>query len=81
MKPDAYFNEYCSNTLAGSSNQHYYERKSEEPFSARSFYKIARGGRFCYSLLFSDIISSPFRRLTAPEAAARAMLSSVPQML
>jgi len=61
-----YFDTYSSNSLAGSSNQYFFENIGGEEQLSRSFYRIERGGRRRYSLLFSDMISSPFRSLIAP---------------
>lgn len=55
-----YFNEYSSNTIAGSSNQHFFTMENGEVRTSRAFYKIAVGGKFRYSLLFSNIIDSTF---------------------
>lgn len=53
-----YFDTYVSNSVAGSGNQLYYS--AEGIRTGRVFYKIACGGRYDYSLLFSNIIDSTF---------------------
>lgn len=53
-----YFSTYTSNTIAGSGNQRFFT--AETPRTGRVFYKIACGGTYSYSLLFSNIIDSTF---------------------
>lgn len=53
-----FFSTYTSNTVAGSGNQWCFT--AEYPQTGRVFYKIACGGKFSYSLLFSNIIDSTF---------------------
>ena len=56
-----YFEEYVSNTLAGTSNQRFFLRKdSEKTDTSRTFYKIFAGGELEYSILFSNSIDSTF---------------------
>lgn len=52
-----YFNNYVSNTTVGSSSQTFF---SSEHGVGRVFYRLSCGGRFQYSLLFSNIIDSTF---------------------
>ena len=54
-----YFETYSSNTVAGSSNQTFFLSDGREHIG-RVFYKIAHGGEYNYSLLFSNIIDSTF---------------------
>ena len=54
-----YFDRYVSNTYAGSSNQFYFE-SDNEVHTGRLFYKIAVGGKFNYSFLFTNIIDGTF---------------------
>lgn len=56
-----YFNEFTSNTCAGSGNQSYF--LPEDPARVqvgRVFYKVFSGGTFRWSILFSNIIDSTF---------------------
>ncbi len=56
-----YFDEYVSNTLAGSANQLFFETDDENKVSTgRVFYKIFSGGEYEYSILFSNVIDSTF---------------------
>ena len=55
-----YFNQYVSNTYAGSGNQYYFSTEEGERRTGRVFYKIAAGGEYDYSILFSNIIDSTF---------------------
>ena len=55
-----YFDEYVSNTYAGSSNQLYFTMQDGEIRTGRIFYQISVGGKYPYSLLFSNIIDSTF---------------------
>ena len=51
------FNEYASNTLAGTSNQLFF---GSDLKVARAFYKAFVGGENTYSLMFSNIIDSTY---------------------
>ena len=55
-----YFKQYVSNTLAGSSNQLFFESNDEVVHTGRMYYKIFQGGLWEYSLLFSNIIDSTY---------------------
>ena len=55
-----YFDRFTSNTYAGSGNQLYFNMVEGEVRTGRVFYKIACGGRYNYSILFSNIIDSTF---------------------
>lgn len=55
-----FFEKYTSNSLAGSSNQLFFEMQNTEIRTGRIFYKIFKGGTFGYSLLFSNTIDSTF---------------------
>ena len=54
-----YFKNYVSNTLAGSSMQHFFESDNKS-HTGRVFYKVFLSGEFQYSLLFSNIIDSTY---------------------
>lgn len=54
-----YFDTYVSNTTAGSANQHFFGT-DENVQTGRVYYKIFCGGRFEYSLLYSNTIDSTF---------------------
>lgn len=51
---------YASNTLASSGNQYYFETDARIIQKGRVFYKLACGGRYKYSLLFTNIIDSTY---------------------
>lgn len=53
-----YFETYVSNSVAGSANQLFFS--ADRPQTGRIFYKIACGGEYSYSLLFSNVIDSTF---------------------
>lgn len=55
-----YFEQYTSNTYAGSGNQLYFNMQEGEIRTGRIFYKISVGGEYNYSILFSNIIDSTF---------------------
>ena len=55
-----YFDEFVSNTLAGSSTQSFFDADENGVMTGRAFYKIFTGGTFNYSLLFSNITDSTF---------------------
>lgn len=56
-----YFKEFWSNTLAGSGNQYFFLNDKElEIRKGRLFYKIFKGGKYRYSLLFSNIVDSTY---------------------
>lgn len=55
-----YFETFTSNTYAGSANQLYFEMKEYEVRIGRIFYKISVGGKYNYSILFSNIIDSTY---------------------
>ena len=51
-----YFKKFSSNTYAGSGNQLYFGTEENEIRTGRLFYKISFGGKYNYSVLFSNII-------------------------
>ena len=53
-----FFKEYVSNTLAGTSNQLFFD--GSKTATGRVFYKIYKGGMYEYSFLFSNIIDSTY---------------------
>ena len=55
-----YFEQYTSNTYAGSGNQLYFHMRDGETRTGRVFYKIAVGGEYHYSILFSNIMDSTY---------------------
>lgn len=56
-----YFEKYTSNTAGASGNQYIFTNDDEnEVLTSRVFYKISFGGRYNYSLLFSNILDSTF---------------------
>lgn len=57
-----YFNNYVSNTLAGTSNQLYFDNSAANGAASDGmmFYKATVGGEFEYSLLFSNSIDSTY---------------------
>lgn len=54
------FENYSSNTYAGSGNQHFFNMDDGELRVGRILYKISVGGEYNYSLLFSNIIDSTY---------------------
>ena len=56
----SYFENFKSNTYAGSGNQLYFTMDENEIRTGRAFYKISVGGKYNYSILFSNIIDSTF---------------------
>lgn len=54
-----YFENFVSNTYAGSGNQLILDTKGKTR-TGRLFYKISVGGEYDYSLLFSNIIDSTY---------------------
>lgn len=55
-----FFEEFTSNTYAGSSNQLFFCMADGESRKGRVFYKISTGGKYNYSFLFSNIIDSTY---------------------
>ncbi len=63
-----YFEKYVSNTLAGSSNQSFFITDNKDcEYTGRVFYKIFCGGKFNYSLLFSNMTDSSYRGVNAAD--------------
>lgn len=54
------FEKYSSNTYAGSGNQLFFTSDEKEVHTGRVFYKISVGGKYNYSLLFSNIMDSTY---------------------
>lgn len=52
-----HFNSYISNTIAGSANQFIFSTSLD---TSRVFYKITRGGKHTYSLIFTNTIDSTY---------------------
>ena len=55
-----YFEQFTSNSYAGSSNQFYFNMNEGEIRTGRIYYKISVGGEYNYSVLFSNIIDSTY---------------------
>ena len=55
-----WFKTYGSNTLAGSGNQSFFLTGDDRIHKGRVYYKVFAGGRYQYSLLFSNIIDSTY---------------------
>lgn len=55
-----WFHTYKSNTLAGSGNQYYFVPEDQKPRTGRIYYKVYAGGKYNYSLLFSNVMDSTF---------------------
>ncbi|MBQ3141238.1 MAG: SGNH/GDSL hydrolase family protein, partial [Clostridia bacterium] len=55
-----YFTQFTSNTCAAGGNQHFFTMQPDEIRTGRVFYRIAVGGEYRYSLLFSNVIDSTF---------------------
>lgn len=51
---------YTSNTLGASANQLFFESNVLEIHKGRVFYKITHGGKYSYSLLFTNIIDTTY---------------------
>lgn len=64
MKEKEYFEKYVSNTLAGTSNQTYFDFSATEAkngfATGYAFYKIFKSGNFNYSLFFSNTVDGTF---------------------
>ena len=54
---------FFSNTTAGCANQHYF-LSDGKPIKSRAYFKITAGGEYNYSLLFSGILDSSYRRIS-----------------
>ena len=55
-----FFDQYTSNSLAGSGNQLFFNMEEGEVLTGRILYKITSSGEHHYSLLFSNIIDSTY---------------------
>ncbi len=55
-----YFDNFRSNTYAGSGNQLFFNMEENEIRTGRVFYKITNGGKYDYSILFSNIMDSTY---------------------
>ena len=54
-----YFSTYVSNTTAGTTTQYWFETDGSRR-KGRVYYKIFHGGKFEYSLLYTNILDSTF---------------------
>jgi len=55
-----YFEKYCSNTLAGSGNQHIFYNENEQQIRSCTLYKVTSDGEYPYSFLFSNTVDSTY---------------------
>lgn len=55
-----YFEQYVSNTMAGSANHLYFTMQEGEIRTGRILYKITTAGEYNYSILYSNIMDSTF---------------------
>ena len=55
-----YFEQFSSNTCAGSGNQLLFSTAPGEIRTGRLYYKVYAPGRFSYSILFSNTVDSTF---------------------
>lgn len=55
--------KFNSNTTAGCANQHYF-LSDGAPRVSRAYFKISAAGEYNYSLLFSGILDSSYRRIS-----------------
>lgn len=55
-----FFKTFSSNTYAAGANQHIFHMPYDEIRTCRVFYKVTNGGRYNYSLLFSNILDSTY---------------------
>ncbi len=57
-----YFEKYSSNTTAGSGNQSFFVNDDENKiYVGRIYYKLFAGGRYNYSILFSNTVDSTYK--------------------
>ena len=56
-----WFDTFASNTLGGTGNQLFFRDEAAAARTGRIYYKIFHGGKFRYSLLFSNIIDSTYK--------------------
>ena len=55
-----YFNQFTSNTYAGSGNQFFFTMPKDEIRCGRVFYQITESGTYRYSVLFSNTMDSTY---------------------
>ena len=55
-----YFEEYSSNTLAGSGNQFFFKNEGKQQTRSCTLYKVTNAGEYPYSFLLSNTIDSTF---------------------
>ena len=55
-----FFEEFVSNSIAGSGNQLFFNMSEGQTRTGRLFYKISAPGEYDYSLLFSNIMDSTY---------------------
>ena len=55
--------KFTSNTLAGCANQHYFISDGTKRTS-RAYFKIFAGGEYTYSISFSGVLDSSYRRIS-----------------
>ena len=57
--------KFASNTSAGCANQHYFEPENKGAhFTSRAYFRIDAGGEYNYSLLFSGVHDSSYRKIS-----------------
>ena len=56
-----WFDTFTSNTLGGTGNQLFFRDEAAAARTGRIYYRIFHGGRYRYSLLFSNIIDSTYK--------------------
>lgn len=56
-----FFDTYTSNSIAAGANQFCFDMPSDERRTARAYFKIAYGGEYSYSLLFSGLLDGDYR--------------------
>ena len=56
-----WFDTFVSNTLGGTGNQLFHRFGDDRARRGRVYYKVFSGGKFRYSLLFSNIIDSTYK--------------------
>lgn len=56
-----WFDRFVSNTLGGTGNQLFHRLEDGGPRRGRVYYRVFSGGRYDYSLLFSNLIDSTYK--------------------
>ena len=58
MQVEKFYNEYSSNSIAGTSNQSFFDLQGER--TSVAFYKVLKAGEYEYSFLFTNPLDSTF---------------------